>query len=173
VETACYYLFSTVSQTLASAFGFLVAVALYRIQAIEGDLAKRFAERDSFWRVKIEQDAYSRAKRRRDWPVVADALENASEVPYLEASPATAREHERKLKVELVDDLKELVAIKATLRQSLMLTAGTIVVSMFLIASTPKFSCITWLAVPALALAIAASIGCLWMYSRLVIGVTK
>ena len=34
METACYYTLSTIAQTLAGAFGFLVAVVLFRLQAL-------------------------------------------------------------------------------------------------------------------------------------------
>jgi hypothetical protein len=33
MQTACYYTLSTISQTLAGAFGFLLAVVLYRLQS--------------------------------------------------------------------------------------------------------------------------------------------
>jgi hypothetical protein len=36
MDTACYYTFSTICQTLAGAFGFLVAVVIFRVQTIEG-----------------------------------------------------------------------------------------------------------------------------------------
>jgi hypothetical protein len=38
MHVACYYTLSTISQTLAGAFGFLLAVVLYRIQAIGNGL---------------------------------------------------------------------------------------------------------------------------------------
>ena len=34
MDTACYYTLSTIAQTLAGAFGFLVAVVLFRLQAL-------------------------------------------------------------------------------------------------------------------------------------------
>jgi len=39
-----YYYLSTISQTLAGAFAFLVAVALFRMQSIEGDMERSFRE---------------------------------------------------------------------------------------------------------------------------------
>jgi hypothetical protein len=38
MQIACYYTLSTISQTLAGAFGFLLAVVLYRMQAIGNGL---------------------------------------------------------------------------------------------------------------------------------------
>src|SRR4051794_38603307 len=38
MQIAWYYTLSTISQTLAGAFGFLVAMVLYRMQAIGGQL---------------------------------------------------------------------------------------------------------------------------------------
>ena len=34
MDTACYYTFSTISQTLAGAFGLLVAVVLFQIPGL-------------------------------------------------------------------------------------------------------------------------------------------
>src|SRR4051812_7449046 len=39
-----YYTLSTISQTLAGAFAFLVAVALFRMQSIEADMERALAE---------------------------------------------------------------------------------------------------------------------------------
>ncbi len=42
--TAYYYVFSTISQSLASAFAFLVAVAIYRMQTIENEMETALGE---------------------------------------------------------------------------------------------------------------------------------
>ena len=39
-----YYSLSTISQTLAGAFAFLAAVAIFRMQCIEGDMERSFCE---------------------------------------------------------------------------------------------------------------------------------
>jgi hypothetical protein len=55
-DTTYFYTFSTISQTLAGAFGFLVAVALHRIASIEGEMEKAlndvypYAANKAYWR---------------------------------------------------------------------------------------------------------------------------
>jgi hypothetical protein len=71
----CYYTFSTVAQTLAGAFGFLVAAYLYRLPPLLRELESLENRASSYRGIDLSRFSYPLA-----WPdllVIADQIRNA------------------------------------------------------------------------------------------------
>jgi len=66
VEIACSYTLSTISQTLAVAFGFLLAVVVYRMQAIGNGLQRNPAGTGALLTRRAGARARMRGIPRRD-----------------------------------------------------------------------------------------------------------
>ena len=62
-----YYAFSTIAQTLAGAFGFLVAVALFRIQNIESEMERAVAEVIPYAASADDQGLLQMKTRSHEW----------------------------------------------------------------------------------------------------------
>jgi hypothetical protein len=82
--TTYFYTFSTISQTLAGAFGFLVAVALYRIGSMEGEMGAALAEVIPYAATADNQGFLQMKNRSRDW----DDIEKYIDQKQIDAHPS-------------------------------------------------------------------------------------
>ncbi len=146
METACYYTFSTIAQTLAGAFGFLVAVVLFRMQSLESVLHRiwlRIKDVEHLLASPNQSLLYLSAIK-HDWLGVADVLKKAS------ASPEMTEDSRQMLinhSAEFIRVADQLRFIKIDLRSTLMVTGLTIAGSLVALALTPwvishGFACI-------------------------------
>ncbi len=67
MEIACYYTLSTISQTLAVAFGFLLAVVVYRMQAIGDGLPGKAGAFEEIPPLAGQRHPFDELRRRADW----------------------------------------------------------------------------------------------------------
>ena len=132
LDSACYYTFSTVCQTLAGAFGFLVAIALYRVQGIDQMLYNNCLSWTAGWGL-LEVDSLRLA---RDWPRIAEMLRKIENPPQ----PGIRAPLDIS-KAKFLSLVGQLQAVKDDLRHSLELTGLTIGVSLVMIPLTPLIAC--------------------------------
>lgn len=169
MDTACYYLFSTISQTLAGAFGFLVAVVLYQIQAITGSLGHKL-NLVTQHRTFEDPRAFNVAQDGGDWDGIAKCLARSS----LPANwDATTRHAHEAHKVDTIRLIEKLSYIKRSLRLSLRFTGITIGLCLMLLILTPKISGTDWLAQLSMGIAFVGALVCLLTYFRLVSDVAR
>jgi hypothetical protein len=116
-----YYTYSTISQTLAGAFGFLGAVVIYRTQAIEsliGELASVVEGATS----EATQTTLKRLRLQGDWAEFVRTVRSEGTPGKVWSGWGTH--------VECLEELEprvgQLTAIKKSLGRSLFNTAGTI-----------------------------------------------
>jgi hypothetical protein len=165
VENACYYTFSTVCQTLAGAFGFLVAVVLYRLQGI-GQALDGAAYYLHTGRNFQQNDNLDRARKEGDWDGLEAMLRRST--INLGLTPEQRGDFERDAaKWYARNDHRK--AILAQLKWALIWTALTIAGSLALLAFTPLIakSCVA--VVSSLLVAIVAAWRCLWWYYGLAV----
>jgi hypothetical protein len=168
--TACYYTFSTVCQMLAGAFGFLVAVVLYRMQSFESQLHTLF-------RAKIEGNTYiagrlSSDHREGNWLRIADELRKI----VLDLDPKWEQSRRERQASEINQYLgvaDRLLATKTGLGRALLATGLTIGGSLVLLPFTPlvAYSCLV--AGLLMGAAVASAVYCLFLYFRLAKGVAE
>jgi hypothetical protein len=166
LENTCYYTFSTVCQVLAGAFGFLVAVVLYRIQGIE-HLIHENTHLANGWGIDLRGDFHD-ARKMRDWPAVARILRGIENPPNPQNRKSLDEAKEKFL--ALVDRLQ---AVKAELRYSLRLTGFTIAGSLALLPLTPLIACCNVLAGILMTVAVGAAGYCLLGYYKLAEGAAE
>jgi hypothetical protein len=150
--TGFYYTLSTIAQTLGGAFGFLVAVVLYRLQVIEREIPalKLLAE---------QTEQTRRMQMHYPEPTVRERNQLNSDAAY-----ASVERAERGLE-----------AVKKELSRSIKLTGVTIGMCLLFLpfvnavskGSAYYFGC------PMVFVLVAMSLLCLRMYFRLVASVTK
>ena len=75
---AYYYAFSTIAQALASAFGFLVAVALYRMKAIEDGMELEFSQVIDHVADANDRDILQRMNRCHFWDDIDSFVSQAA-----------------------------------------------------------------------------------------------
>ncbi len=189
MENACYYTFSTISQTLAGAFGFLVAVVLYQIQMVTGrleNLRTRFGHMEHL----ADNKDFTQAENDSDWSTMGILMEANSPLPM----PPNAFEPEDLLNHEeqrhhyepkwralleggyydrFIQHARQLASIKKGLERSLKGTGATIGLSLALLMFTPLIAGHGWLAWVCLVLDVFFASLCLWSYFPLVNSVTK
>ena len=162
MATTCYYTFSTVCQTLAGAFGFLVAAAVYRMGLLETHLASAWDHqlRDRAW---IETDALQDAVYRFDWVAISDALNKTAPQSQVEKNEADKLIHNRARFAVSADHLR---FIRQDLRYSLKWTGWTIGLSLLVMPFTPLIaqSRIAWIFMGG---SVLAAICCLSTYYEL------
>jgi hypothetical protein len=73
-----YYSFSTISQTRAGAFAFLVAVALFRMQSIENEMERAFGEVIRYAGTADNQSLLQMINRLHDWHDVDKYISEAA-----------------------------------------------------------------------------------------------
>jgi hypothetical protein len=175
MDTACYYTFSTISQTLAGAFGFLVAVVIYRMQRIDGELVVKLNDAVARRGLSDRLD-YLKARDAHDWPTIGMLLRETgvSETGFLPTPlpPETAKQLNAG-RDEFLAILDSLQSIKDRLRKSLEATGLTIFGSLALLALTPLIARSSFLTGILLLADIGAAAYCLCMYYGLAVGVTK
>ena len=88
-ENALFYTFSTIAQTLAGAFGFLVAVVLYRMQSITAGMFDRTTDAGRYLKPNT---AIDQAKLRGNWLQAVTLLEGTE--PSWDA-PASGHDENR------------------------------------------------------------------------------
>lgn len=116
-----YYTYSTIAQTLASGFGFLVAVALYQIQQINGRLEARV---DPMAKLIQFNDSVIRNRARfGEWP---HALEAAKEYrTQQDVDPQRRRCAEEEI-AAFEADMARLEKVRSKLSLSMIATGVTI-----------------------------------------------
>jgi hypothetical protein len=137
MHTACYYTLSTISQTLAGAFGFLLAVVLYRIQAIGNGLPGKTGafEVEEIPPLAGQRPPFLELRRKGDWAGYLDlATRKLDAITGVED-----REKAVALLLEIRADVDKVGAIKRSLEWSLRWTAGTVIACLILLPLTPLF----------------------------------
>ncbi len=181
MENACYYTFSTISQSLAGAFGFLVAVVLYQIQVMLGRLERgRSMLGDMSYHPGYIR--FVQAEREERWSEMADVLEKNPPLPAPPNIPPdykdmyerhwlyqTSRGHY----ADYIRNARQLASIKNGLERSLKGTGTTIGLSLALLMFTPLIAGHGWLAWLCLGLDVFFAGLCLASYFPLVNSVTK
>jgi hypothetical protein len=115
-NAAYYYFFSTVAQSLASAFGFLVAVALYRLKTIEEGMEIDLGEVIERTELKVEKEILRRMNRCHFWDNMEQYIkeEDIERIPCDDVKSLVSScwknfrlgvEKVARLRVELVDTL--------------------------------------------------------------------
>ncbi len=158
-----YYTLSTISQTLAGAFGFLVAVVLYRMQAIKEELpqlkTKSSEARDNYFRTPTCPMGANESMERVD-----ERLKQAKE---------KWDKAEKKVKYEE----EKLETIKKDISCSLILTAVTLGECLFALPwgnfLTTHGMLVYYVACCGLLVVIGLAIYCLWTYYQIAKGLTK
>lgn len=135
MEIACYYTLSTISQTLAVAFGFLLAVVVYRMQAIGNGLPGKTGDFEEIPPLAGQRHPFDELRRRADWAGYIDLatrkLDAITGVEDREKAVALLR--------EIKADVNRVGAIKLDVDWSLRWTGGTIIACLILLPLTPLF----------------------------------
>jgi hypothetical protein len=172
MENACYYTFSTVSQTLAGAFGFLVAVVLYQLQGLRTEVLGTFKTaigRRTFPTIEKKQeitDAILSEDHIRACNILDETPLNAGVSTEIEMGDKQGREILRVMTLKMVE-------IRRRMRTALRLTGITIGLSLVLLTITPAIKCVDWLAGLCLMADVTLACLCIWMYYPLVYSVTE
>jgi hypothetical protein len=169
MDSACYYTFSTVCQMLAGAFGFLVAVVLYRIQGMDHMLFENI-DWAFGWGIDIGNE-YQTARKARDWPCIARMLRKTENPPQAHDPQTIKVLGEGKDRFLALAD--KLQSVKAGLRFSLRLTGVTIGSSLALLPLTPVIAHYCVVAGILLAVDVAAAFYCLYGYYKLAEGAAE
>src|SRR4051794_11331693 len=129
MQIACYYTLSTISQTLAGAFGFLVAIVLYRMQAIGGQLPVLAEMVINGTQQEAKSVSLRKMRARGQWP---DFFAMVHEIGI----PGTAHGGIGLTSSECFFELKTLVgqldSIRDGLRRSMYATGGTLIACLIL-----------------------------------------
>jgi hypothetical protein len=169
MDSACYYTFSTVCQMLAGAFGFLVAVVLYRIQGIDHMLYENL-DWTVGWGLESRGE-YHAAKKEHDWGSIARMLRE------IEAPPGPTNPQSRNIlegcKNKFLALHGKLQFIKDRLRSSLTLTGLTIAGSLALLPLTPLIARSNLAASILMAVDVAIAGVCLYKYFKLAEGAAE
>jgi hypothetical protein len=167
MQIACYYTLSTIGQTLAAAFGFLLAVALYRMQAIGDGLPGKAGALEEIHPLAGQQTPSIELRRRADW---AGYIELATR----KLDAITGREDQEKavaLLREIKADVSQIGAIKQALEWSLRWTSGTIIGCLVLLPLTPLFEpVLAWVLMVAI---VSAAVYAITTYIPLIGDVTQ
>jgi hypothetical protein len=164
-----YYTFSTIAQSLASAFGFLAAVAVYRMQALERDVEVALDEVMRYFPVTPLTDYYKGLNRTHFW----DGMENVfteDRISQMRCSDDLKTHISTNLRVftEGRQDLKTLRVeiVNALCLTSLCISLGFILISVnqLLKVSISHSSLGPFLALLALYCLLLLSCRCLWFY---------
>jgi hypothetical protein len=135
IQVACYHTLSTISQTLAGAFGFLLAVVLYRMQASVNALPAKAGAFEELQAFSGQRHPFDELRRRGDWAGYIDlATRKLDEIKGVED-----REKAVALLLEIRADVDTVGAIKSSLEWSLRWTAGTVIACLILLPLTPLF----------------------------------
>jgi hypothetical protein len=174
VDTACYYLFSTVSQTLAGAFGFLVAMVLYQMQTATQGLGNRINERTVNLQIP-DPATFKLALAESNWSLVCSLLKDAPVKPLYLSLHKQEEGSLVKLRDELYNELFKIACIQISLRRCMHWTGSTIMASLAALALTPLIASKGYVAFPAFFLLanVSAACYCLWTFYPLVRNVTK
>ena len=136
MQIACYYTLSTISQTLAGAFGLLLAVVLYRIQAIADGLPGKAGAIEEIHPLAGQRAPFLELRRRADWAGYIDLVDRKLDT----ITGVEDREKAVALLLEIKADVGTVGAIKQSLEWSLRWTAGTIIACLVLLPLTPLSS---------------------------------
>ena len=155
MEIACYYTLSTISQTLAVAFGLLLAVVVYRMQAIGDGLPGKTGAFEDIPPLAGQRTPFLELRRRGDW---AGDIELATR-KLDEIKSVEDREKAVSILLEIKADVNTVGAIKSSLEWSLRWTGGTIIASLILLPLTPLFEAgLAWVVMVALVTAAVYSL---------------
>ena len=155
MEIASYYTLSTISQTLAVAFGFLLAVVVYRMQAIGHGLPGKTCAFEEIPPLAGQRLPFLELRRRADWAGYIDlATRKLDAITGVED-----RENAVSLLREIKADVNTVVTIKQDVEWSLRWTGGTIIASLILLPLTPLFEAgLAWVLMVAIVTAAVYSI---------------
>ena len=162
-ETALYYTFSTIAQTLAAAFGVLAVFVVLRLPAAEAVFA---AAREAFKgrTDKISHEVLLHAAQRGGWDAVQQHLKEVGH--GLDESWRRALE-------DLCDAVQEGWSLRQTtltwLRRSLVPTLLTIAGCFGVLPFVPALSCHRGWAAVSVAGVLGLSLLCLALYGRLIL----
>jgi hypothetical protein len=171
-ENAWFYTLSTICQTLAGGFGFLVAILLYQMQGIRSQLESGLPEARRY-RVFPPGDPgesqLTAALILNDWDEITKILGRSvmpPGVPPQLESDATLH------LVMFVFNASRLGTIKSKVRQSAILTFCAVIVSLVQLPFAPTLTKSTFLGPPTLAIPLLMAILAIFSYVPLVISVT-
>ena len=131
METALFYTFSTIAQTLAASIAFLGAFALYRLQALDAVLAYTLSHVVRPWEVSSETESLV---GQRSYGALADHI-RALNKPDPLSPQFSAHQIEQRRRFFSAIDVER--ALKAAFKRVLSLTAMIISLSVGALVSTP------------------------------------
>jgi hypothetical protein len=173
MATVCYYTFSTVCQTLAGAFGFLVAVVLYRMKEIPDQIQdKTLLAMAEHGRDFAGKPSFRGAILLRKWSDAAKILKNVDLADNC-SLPQESREFYNQQRDRVVFLLEQLDFVGRGLRTALILTGSVIFLSLLLLLMSPciaRYVAFTWICL--IGDWLAAGV-CLILYFRLAKGVVE
>jgi hypothetical protein len=166
--TVFYYTYSTIAQTLAGAFGFLVAVVLYLIQSITNSLPHKAKNLGHHFHQGGQIDEPIRQGR---WLKVLAVCQECGFAPQ---APTVVRKDGESLLAEFRSDIETLEEVSKGLKKSLYPTGGTIIACLTIMPLTPLLAVAgSWVAVPPLVATVAVAVYTVTTYVGLVLKVTR
>jgi hypothetical protein len=162
---AFYYTYSTICQTLAGAFGFLVAVVLYQIQSVTAGFEVMLNEAGKH-RIWPDEDKWLSARAIHDWDTVARLLRDS---PIPVDRPDWERRRMQVFADHFTRDVGHLKSVKIAARRSSQTTFAVIALSLILLpfgkllAERPVLGSIL------LSFALGLAIVSAWSYVRLIL----
>ena len=161
-ETALYYTFSTMAQTLAAAIAILGAFALYRLQAMNAEIAER-----SSTIAQITAGTHGRAVRELHVHGRFDEVLESTE----DFDPSATVELNYQVsaaRVRLATLLAQRRSLRRYLSVAFWLSAGLLTSSLLVLAAAPKIASVRGAPAAAAAVGIAWFVLCIGTYAKLI-----
>jgi hypothetical protein len=171
---AFYYTLSTICQTLAGAFGILMAVALYKIQILERRLAEEY-RLTSGQRAPATPELVD-AEGQNNWEALGRFLIDNPLREFPSDGQTTAKtqwEEQSKNQARFIKDLGLLQSLKLEMSRACWLTFASIVIALVLLPCAPWFKELFLTGCLVLGVALATAIGSLAFYIGLVLKVVN
>jgi hypothetical protein len=164
MESALYYTFSTIAQTLAAAVALVSAFALYRLQSMNAEIAERSSTVAQF-----SSGAHAPAVRELHvhgrFHEVLESTEDFDPSATVELNYQVSA-----ARVRLGTLLAQRRALRRYLSLAFWLSGGLLTSSLVAIASAPRIATVPHAAVAALSLGILWFVLCIATYARLIWG---
>lgn len=166
-ETTLYYTFSTIAQTLASAFGVLGAFALFHLnginQSIKGTCSAIYNSSND--PSEIIRLSFSR----EDWRNFLNDLNNNEMSSLLRGKVTIDKESYELLKHLLESDLKYRKLVMAYIKSIIYLTAAAIIPSLIALPFVPILVTYFLYSSFFIGVTIGISIGCVYYYVQIIL----
>lgn len=163
-STVCFYTFSTIAQTLAGAFGFSIAVALYRLQILRTELLTGLQALVHSGKFVLHQDLAQHASD-ENWTELAKIVEALKFKEGLGMIDTLVQVGQRET---FIANIRKYEEVRKYLRKAMNATGLTIIASLILLPLTPFITCHPAIASFCLVASVVAAIYSIWTYHRLI-----